>query len=318
MLDTIFKKASRGLVVAVCFWLPEERKVKLERWLRGRTEYRALQRSDVVVVAFGKSGRTWLRVMLSRVRALTQDVAKNQTLSIGHSVLRDPIRPKIFFTHDNYIQDYTGNTDSKADYYDRRVLLLVRDPRDVTVSQYFQWKHRMKRKKTRLNHYPPKGTEVSIFDFLMNPRYGLVRCVDFLNLWARDLDRVADLLVVRYEDLRAEPVKLLAEITTFLGTEAPPEVIEQAVEHASVDNMRKLETNNTSLLAGGRMKPGERGNVDSYKVRRAKVGGYRDYFEDEELAKIDAYVEDHLLPQFGYTTKGGRRQEVASTSRREA
>ena len=318
MLDTIFKKASRGLVVAVCFWLPEERKVKLERWLRGHAEFRELQQSDVVVVAFGKSGRTWLRVMLSRVSDLTRGASGNRMLSFGHSGRRDPSQPKIFFTHDNYIQDYTGNTDSKADYYDRRVLLLVRDPRDVTVSQYFQWKHRMKRKKTRLNHFPPKGTEVSIYDFLMNPRYGLVRCVDFLNLWAKDLDRVADLLVVRYEDLRAEPVKLLSEITTFLGTDAPPEVIEQAVEHASVDNMRKLETDNTSLLAGGRMKPGERGNIDSYKVRRAKVGGYRDYFEDEEIAKIDAYVEDHLRPEFGYTSKSGRRREAAATSRGEA
>ena len=304
MFDTIFKKMSRGLVVAACFWLPEEQKIRLERWLRGRSEYHELRRDDVVVAAFGKSGRTWLRVLLSRVYLLTHGVSENQLLSFGRSAPGDPTRPTIFFTHDNYIRDYTGNTDSKADFYDRRVLLLVRDPRDVTVSQYFQWKYRMKRKKTRLNHYPPKGTEVSIYDFLMNPRFGLVRCIDFLNLWARELDQIAELLVVRYEDLRSQPTKVLSEIVAFLGTEASPEVIEQAVEHASVENMRKLEAANTSLFAGGRMKPGNPDNADSYKVRRAKVGGWRDYFSDEEVAGIDAYVEQHLRPDFGYT--GGR------------
>lgn len=318
MFDTIFKKISRGLVMAACFWLPEEQKIRLERWLRGRSEYRELRRGDIVVAAFGKSGRTWLRVLLSRVYLLTHGVSESQLLGFGGSWRRDPTRPAIFFTHDNYIQDYTGNRDSKADYYDRRVLLLVRDPRDVTVSQYFQWKYRMKRKKTRLNHYPPKGTEVSIYDFLMNPRYGLVRCIDFLNLWARDLDRIADLLVVRYEDLRSEPAKILSEIVAFLGTEVPPELIEQAVEYASVENMRKLESANTSLFAGGRMKPGNPDNADSYKVRRAKVGGYRDYLSDEEVARIDAYVEQHLRPDFGYTGKRATPGESASAPLQQA
>lgn len=312
MFDTIFKKLSRELVMLICFWLPEEKKIHLERWLRGRSEYRELRRDDVVVAAFGKSGRTWLRVLLSRVYFLTHGVSESQLLSFGRSSRRDPTRPSIFFTHDNYIKDYTGNTDSKADFYDRRVLLLVRDPRDVTVSQYFQWKHRMKRKKTRVNHYPPKGTDVSIYDFLMNPRYGMLRCIDFLNLWASDMNQIADLLIVRYEDLRKEPVKVLSEIVAFLGTAAPPEVIEQAVEHASVENMRKLESTNTSILAGGRMKPGNPDNADSFKVRRAKVGGYRDYLSDEEVSRVDAYVEKHLRPEFGYTGDRAALGEAAS------
>jgi hypothetical protein len=291
--------------MGACFWLPEEKKVRLERWMRGRSEYRELRRADVVVAAFGKSGRTWLRVMLSSVSRLSKADSGDMLQSSGGSAGRDASRPRIFFTHDNYIQDYTGNRDSKADFADRRVLLLVRDPRDVTVSQYFQWKHRMKRTKTRVNHLPPKGTEVSIYDFVMNPRYGLERCVAFLNLWAHEAERVPDLLVIRYEDLRGEPVEYLSQIVAFLGLDASPEVIEQAVKESSVENMRKLEASNTSPFAGGRLKPGDRNNADSYKVRRAKVGGYRDYFSDAETARIDAYVEENLLPDFGYT--GTRR-----------
>jgi len=35
-------------------------------------------------------------------------------------------------------------------------------------------------------------------------------------------------------------------------------------------------------------------------VRRAKVGGYRDYFDDEQVAKIDKLVNTRLSGVFGY------------------
>ena len=62
-----------------------------------------------------------------------------------------------------------------------------------------------------------------------------------------------------------------------------------------------METKNTSWLSGGRMAPGNRSNPDSYKVRRAKVGGFRDYFDDQQVEQIEAMVSADLSPFFGYT-----------------
>ena len=45
---------------------------------------------------------------------------------------------------------------------------------------------------------------------------------------------------------------------------------------------------------------GEKGDPNSYKVRRAKVGGYKDFFSDEETARIVAFVEKTLSSAFGY------------------
>ena len=56
----------------------------------------------------------------------------------------------------------------------------------------------------------------------------------------------------------------------------------------------------TLRLAGGRMVPRDKDNPDSYKVRKGKVGGYRDYFTDEEVAAIDARLAETLDPLFGY------------------
>ena len=39
---------------------------------------------------------------------------------------------------------------------------------------------------------------------------------------------------------------------------------------------------------------------NSYKVRRAKVAGYRDDFTGEEIAQLEGYIKDHLSAAFGY------------------
>jgi hypothetical protein len=109
------------------------------------------------------------------------------------------------------------------------------------------------------------------------------------------------MLIVRYEDMRERPEETFARVMDFMnGTPSQSDAIAAAVEYASVENMRKLEEKNTFWLAGGRMKPGKKGDPDSYKVRRAKVGGYRDYFDDAQAAEIDELVRKELSPAFGY------------------
>ena len=46
--------------------------------------------------------------------------------------------------------------------------------------------------------------------------------------------------------------------------------------------MKQLEQKRVFWLSGFRLRPGDRANPQSYKVRRAKVGGWRDYFDDEQ------------------------------------
>ena len=64
--------------------------------------------------------------------------------------------------------------------------------------------------------------------------------------------------------------------------------------------MRKLEQKNVFWLSGGRMTAKDKNNPNSFKVRRAKVGGYRDYFTDDEAAQIDRAIQESLSPVFGY------------------
>jgi hypothetical protein len=125
--------------------------------------------------------------------------------------------------------------------------------------------------------------------------------IDFMNAWARDLGRMKTLLVVRYEDMRTETGETLRRILAFIGTPGSPEEIAEAVRFASVENMRQLEQKQTFWRSGSRMTAPDRSNPNTYKVRKAKVGGYRDEFTPDQVAAIDAMVASRLIPVFGYS-----------------
>ena len=271
---------------------------RLERWLRGREDYRKLRIADAVVVSFGKSGRTWLRVLLSRIYQLQHGLGERAVIGFDNLHHQTGAVPKIMFTHDNYVKDYTGHRDSKADFYDKKVVFLARDPRDVAVSQYFQWKYRMKPNKKDINAYPT--ADLSPFDFVMSDA-GLPKVIEFMNLWAKEAPKINEFMIVRYEDLRAAPKATLGRLLEFLGTPASETQIADAVRFASLDNMRRMEQQRVFWLSGGRLVPKDRSNPNSYKVRRGKVAGYRDDFAAAQLAEIDRLVETTLSPVYGYT-----------------
>ena len=282
----------------------EAERLVAERILRGEEQYHSLRRCDVAVVSFGKSGRTWLRVMLSEALRLRFGLPDGLMLGVDNFHRINPAVPKIFFTHDNYIKDYTGAPESKAPFYDKPVVLLVRDPRDVSVSNYFQWRFRMKPDKKKINQYPPAGADIAVADYLLSDYGGsLADIIGFLNTWAAELSRVQRLHLLRYEDLRRDPENQLRALLEFMGVPADEQVVGDAVAHASYENMKAREQRSGGGLGrwlGGRLRPRDRDNPDSYKVRRGKVGGYRDYCNAAEVARIDALVAERLDPCFGY------------------
>jgi len=294
-------KLSRILALRAVFFLPEQKKIAIDRRLRGREELRKLKKADCVIVSFGKSGRTWLRVMLSRFYQLKHNLPDNSLIVFDNLHAKNRDIPRIFFTHDNYLKDITGNADSKRDYYRKKVVLLVRDPRDVVVSQYFQWKYRMNSWKKRLNMYPAHGADINEYQFAMNQNAGLPKIVDFLNLWATEAGKIDQLLVVRYEDMRSDTARVLGQILDFIGTPATPEETQDVVNFSSMENMKRMEQKRTFWLSGSRMVPGDRNNPDSYKVRRGKVGGFSDYFDEDQVNSIEQLLQQTLQPVYGYT-----------------
>lgn len=279
--------------------LPRDAGIRFERWFRGYEEKKKLDTADGVVASFGKSGRTWVRVLLWRYFAAKNGYASDSISGLDEFRNRHPSVPVLFFTHDNYLKDYLGHDRKSEIYRGLPVVLLVRDPRDTAVSQFFQWKHRMVARKKVINDYPLG--DVSVHDFIAGEKAGIPKIIDFMNDWASEAPKLGRLLVVRYEDLRADTRRELRRILEFFGQQPTDAELDDAVSFASIDNMRRMEMENAKKAGAQRsMKPGNADDPSSFKVRRGKVGGWTDYVTEEQAAALDRLVREKLDPVYGY------------------
>jgi len=310
-MNSVSKKLVRFAALSLAAFRSPAERLRVERRHRGWEQYKQLEKADRVVVSFGKSGRTWLRMMISRFYQVRYGLSSHSLIGFDNLHKKNPAIPTILFTHDTFLKDYTGNLD-KSDYRSKRVVLLVRNPADTAVSQYHQWAHRMKDHKKVLNDFPAADEDVTLFDFVMGDRGGMPRNIEFLNSWAAALPSLSDVHVVRYEDLRANPQETLAALLEFMGTPGSDAEVEEAVEYSAFENMRKMESKRTFWPSGGRMVPKDRNNVNSYKVRRGEVGGYRGDFTPVEVEAVDAYLREHLSPVYGYGADGQPAVEEVS------
>ena len=289
----------RRLISAASVVLPRETGIRAERWFRGYEDAKKLENADGVIVSFGKSGRTWLRVLIWRYFAQKNGYAADGISEFDEFRNRNPNVPVLFFTHDNYLKDFAGH-DRKAELYGKsRVVLLVRDPRDTAVSQFFQWKHRIVPRKKVINDYPQ--TDVDLHGFITGEQAGIPKIISFMNDWAAEIGHMPNILVIKYEDLRADTKGQLARVLAFFGQKPTDAELEDAVTFASVDNMRRMELENAKKASANRsLRPGDANDPSSFKVRRAKVGGWRDYVTEEQSEAIDRMVKEKLSPLYGY------------------
>lgn len=296
----LWRDAARELLVHSLFLMPEARRVQLDRRLRGQEEARKLAAADAAILSYGKSGRTWLRVMLSRLCQQAFGLPEGQMLEFDNLHRLDARAPKLLFSHGNYIRDHAGEWNTRRHLWSGPTILLVRDPRDVAVSQYHQWRHRMRRWKKVINRYPRGAADLPLVDFVLDPEVGLPAIVAWLCVFEQELDRFRAIELVRYEDLRQDTAGELRRMLPFLGLPTDPALVADAVDYARLDNMRRLETTGGLKFAGIRGRPGDERNPASFKTRKGKVGGWRDELAPDEQARVRAALEPLAPLPFGY------------------
>ena len=247
------------------------------------------KRCDVFLVSFPKVGRTWLRVLIGRSFQQHYDLPKKAILRVTAARVPTPGMPRILATHDDATQDkpYAYVIGDKSAYRAHRVLFMVRDPRDVLISYYFQ--------RTRRNQNLYKG---SIGDFISEPNGGLETIISFYNAWAAQRDVPAAFHLVRYEDLRADTTTSLREALSFVGSgDIPDETLAEAIEHASFERVQQRER--TGAAKQKALRAWNPNDPESFKARRGKIGGYVDYLTEEQIAEVERRLQ-RLDPLYGY------------------
>jgi len=238
--------------------------------------------TDVYIVSFPKSGRTWLKMLLGKTIAQLFDINDKKILNIFEITRDNPI-PGVQFTHDGtdqqYARSYQNLVSDKTRFLGKKVVLLVREPRDLVVSNYFQ-------ATRRENAY--KG-DISIF--IRDPRYGIKKILMFYKDWNSEKSKNIEKYVVRYEDLHSNTCGELEEILAFIGIPGiNRKIVETAVDFSSFNNMKKLEQG--GFFNQNSMRPGNRKDKGSYKVRKGKIGSYVDELSQDDLKYIQDAIQD--------------------------
>lgn len=264
---------------------------ELMLWEIRLKKYVEFEATDAFIVSYPKCGRTWVRLMLGHYML---DGARGDPLELKRIAQGRPGLPRLTISHDDYPHwKPTENiVAQKGAYRDKSVVLLVRDPRDVIVSYFFQYTKRGDAQKACDSF---SGT---MSDFVRHPIGGIANIVRFYNVWAANRATPKAFLLQRYEDYHANPREAFDELRAFLGVpDHGAAALEATIAYGRFDNMRRLEVtgalNNARLLAAADRDP------EALKTRKGAVGGFRDYLSDADIAWIDTYLADNLDPFFG-------------------
>jgi hypothetical protein len=293
MIDRI--RLQRAAIWGLTAPLPKRQRVSARQRLRASLDNRLTLAADVVVLSRAKSGRTWLRAILSRLYQAHYGLAEQQLLEYDNFHRQNPAIPVVAMTHGHGLDAVLRHPRHGASLRTKPVILIVRDPRDVAVSEFFQTTRRARDHKRELYGVGDAG---SMFDFVMQSPLGLPAICDYLNRWHRQLDGWQHAMRLRYEDMRAQPEITLDGLNRFLGAGFSSSEIADAIEFTSFEALKQKERDN--FYNNERLKARDPEDPDSFKVRRGKVGGYRDYFAAEQLAVIDRFVAERLDPALGY------------------
>jgi hypothetical protein len=294
-------------ILAPTALLPRPWRVSLRKQLLARLELAIATRAGLIIIGHPKSGNTWLKVMIARLYQVRYNLKPSELIGSDELALRNPAIPRLAATNAYY--SYEGSVGRMlaagapdAPLRHKPVMFLARNPIDIAVSWYFQFTRRQSAHKQELiNHFiahPIDRHTIGMWDFVRHSDIGLPFLIDYLNTWEHNLKELEHSLLMRYEDLRAQPAANLKKVTKLMGETFSDEEIAEAVSFGAFDNLRKLESR--GFFRRGGMTLRNAGDPNSFKVRRGKVGGYAEYFSAEQVAELEALMMSRLSPTFDY------------------
>lgn len=243
----------------------------------------AVRPDDTFLVSYPRSGNTWTRFLIAcllypgeivsfaNIERLIPDCEAHSS----RYMKRIP-SPRVIKSHEYFDHRY------------RRVIYIVRDPRDVALSYYnFQRKYRQIADDYPLRRY--------ISDFVA----GRLSSADW-GTWAENVgswlvrDGRDGFLLLRYEDMIADPAHELGRIACFLNRSASPQLLASAIERSSAPRLRELERSQGSDWVTTKDK-----RHDIPFIGSASSGGWKSRLPAESVAEIES-AWGPLMSRLGY------------------
>jgi Sulfotransferase domain len=247
-----------------------------------RVRHRRLRDEDVFIASYPRSGNTWLRFLLAELFSESEtDFQSIDSLIpyVGKHLNAPPLLPnggRLIKTHEPYRREY------------RKAVYVIRDVRDVVVS-YQRW----------IPGYGARYESMDrlVVDFMRGTTDGVGPWAYNVSSWTTARDPSADVLTVRFEDVKGDTEGSLAEIVQFLGVEPNRERIKRAVERNSLDYMKKMEQQNRDYIAS-ELKFKGTGTRGTEHVHSGSVGGWRSVLRPEHIEMLRPALQ--VMSSVGY------------------
>jgi hypothetical protein len=254
-------------------------------------QHRHLSSNDVFIASYPKSGTTWTRFvlfeMLSGMPAGFRATNELMTVVGQHdkAIRLLPGNGRLLGTHEQYRKDY------------KKAIYLVRDARDVVSSEYAFLKA-LEYVHGDLDKY------IRTFLFTCGSAYGYGPWHRHIFSWLDSpIAETNNLLVVRYEDLRQDPIPWFVRMAEFLGATIDQKTIKVAVENNSIQKMREKED-----------KEPVRATIKGRFVRDGAVRGWVARLSPEQVRLIEEHAGSALL-RLGYPLSSQLRvQDIPYTA----
>ena len=240
------------------------------------------------IVSFPKSGRTWLRMLLAQAvsmktgKRLNLDIYKMTFGSNIVNVATDP-RPG------NYSSFKPDKLKVPNNFKNKKIIFLVRDPRDIVVSYFFEWT------KRRSLIY-----KMDLSNFIKED-FTLKQIVSYMNFWAEQMNsRKSQFLIIKYEDIHKNPKNELERALNFLKIDISEDTKNKAIINSSFNNMLDMEKGE-QFKGDHRLQAVNKEDKNSYKMRKGKIGDYNNHFTSEDIKFVDKFISENLNSCFEYS-----------------
>tara|TARA_B110000027_G_C16064189_1_gene275949 strand:+ start:379 stop:1188 length:810 start_codon:yes stop_codon:yes gene_type:complete len=219
-------------------------------------KYLKIQKSDVFITEYPKSGITWISFIVANLISDREISFSNfrsfvyPIYSLDKSYLDSIAGKRYFKSHEPYQPSYP------------KVLYLLRDPRDVSIS-YYNWF-----KKYRIDFND--SFDEFLLDFLTGgvSNYGSYK--NHVTDWIENSKDNKKFMCIRYEDVIRDSYCEVKKIAIFLEISISDEKILDAIKLSSFSNMQKLEhkeTNSTFFdKSNNKLRFVRKGKVNAWKT----------------------------------------------------
>nr|WP_319564636.1 sulfotransferase domain-containing protein [uncultured Rhodoferax sp.] len=250
---------------------------------------RYLHKSSFYLCSFQKSGRTWLRYLLANYlnlqfqlglpidfrtffQLIPHDILDEEKGVGVYNYYDDQRFPLILASHDVYTTEK---------FVDKKIIFLVRSAFDTVVSRYFQHAHVFT---------PDRSWKGSLKDFIRAPE-GIPAYCTHLNSWSEFLVNNNAAHTLSYEAMHRDISATVRGVLEFMDIPVDEANLAQAVALSSFDAMKEMETKTKVPGVNFNFTSGD---ADSARVRKGKVGGYRDDLDADDIAHIRDYCDANL------------------------